>query len=513
MKWFTNIFTIVVIVWPSILLGQTYFNMRYPPETGTWGSGTRSVELLTNNYYTNRWSVGNITGYAQYEFCKIDNTSNNLVVLDTVLDTTNYIAFGYMISLASRGFAECASVVNYATKEQSYGVFIFDSTGLKSQVIDTSEYSYIFIKKLEELPNKDLILIGDIHEISGNPNNGKAVLIKTDSVGHQIWKKTYKMSSFAWNGESIALCPDGGFIIGGAEINYTTSDPFTRPLVIKVDSNGTRQWHRYFGSLIHSNMPAYGITNTLDGGYAFVGGVGLPHWGGTPTSGTSPWVVGLNTNGNIIWADTNTPEQAVSNSDNYYTDIELLTDSSLIISGQRDIWDSGNIGPAKFRKHGVLAKYSITGESAWVRNYRHPEVPNEWYVKHLLFDVDPTPDGGFVAIGWLNPSNDNTQDTWMIKVDSFGCLVKGCEVTSVPQIESSVAQVNIYPNPASDIIHFDITPNGNQQSYELALYDMLGRLVLTQTLHPHDNTISVGQLKPGVYNYRLRETWGSFVVE
>ncbi|MGB0806942.1 MAG: T9SS type A sorting domain-containing protein, partial [Salibacteraceae bacterium] len=128
-------------------------------------------------------------------------------------------------------------------------------------------------------------------------------------------------------------------------------------------------------------------------------------------------------------------------------------------------------------------------------------------------DVDPTPDGGFVAIGWLNPSNDNTQDTWMIKVDSFGCLVKGCEVTSVPQIESSVAQVNIYPNPASDIIHFDITPNGNQQSYELALYDMLGRLVLTQTLHPHDNTISVGQLKPGVYNYRLRETWGSFVVE
>ncbi|MGB1004218.1 MAG: T9SS type A sorting domain-containing protein [Salibacteraceae bacterium] len=513
MKWFIKILFISIIVWPSVLLGQTYFNMRYPPEPGTWGSGSRSVEVSENNYFTNRWSISNSTSFPQVSYCKIDSLDFSILEISSLIDTTQNTVFGHMTKLSNGMFVEAASVMKYSTLEQSYGVIKFDSLGVVSSYIDTSIYIYIYIHAVKELPNKDLVLVGTIKESTGSFNKQKAVLIKTDSVGHQIWKKTYKMSSFAWNGESIALCPDGGFIIGGAEINYTTSDPFTRPLVIKVDSNGTRQWHRYFGSLIHSNMPAYGITNTLDGGYAFVGGVGLPHWGGTPTSGTSPWVVGLNTNGNIIWADTNTPEQAVSNSDNYYTDIELLTDSSLIISGQRDIWDSGNIGPAKFRKHGVLAKYSITGESAWVRNYRHPEVPNEWYVKHLLFDVDPTPDGGFVAIGWLNPSNDNTQDTWMIKVDSFGCLVKGCEVTSVPQIESSVAQVNIYPNPASDIIHFDITPNGNQQSYELALYDMLGRLVLTQTLHPHDNTISVGQLKPGVYNYRLRETWGSFVVE
>ncbi|MFT4755111.1 MAG: hypothetical protein ACI85Q_002677 [Salibacteraceae bacterium] len=79
-----------------------------------------------------------------------------------------------------------------------------------------------------------------------------------------------------------------------------------------------------------------------------------------------------------------------------------------------------------------------------------------------------------------------------------------------------MVQLKIYPNPGSEIIHFDITPGlllGNQPHFELKLYDMVGRLVLTQTLHPYQNTISVGHLKSGVYNYRLNETWGSLVIE
>jgi hypothetical protein len=362
-------------------------------------------------------------------------------------------------------------------------------------------------------PGGNFYLVGDIRVGSSDPNDQKLLLIKTDSIGHQLWKKTYNMSSYAWRGESISLCDDGGFIIGGAEINYTGSTNFTRPLVIKVDSNGTRVWHRMFGSSIHTNMPAYGVTQTPNG-YAFVGAVGLPHWGGISDGGYSPWIVGLDSMGSMIWADTNTPEQAASTWSNQYSDIELLDDGSMVITGQRNIWDSNNTGTAKFRNHGIMAKYGMNGEQKWIRQYRHPEVPDEWSSNHLLFDVDSTPDGGFVAAGWLSPSNDNTQDTWMIKVDSFGCLVQGCEVTSVPKIESSIASLKIYPNPANEIIHFDIFPSLQLGSgYFLELYDMLGRLVLTQTLQPHENTIDVSQLKSGVYNYRLNETWGSFVVD
>ena len=356
--------------------------------------------------------------------------------------------------------------------------------------------------------------MGDIQEITGSANDQKLVLIKTDSIGHQIWKKTYKMSSSAWGGYSIDLCDDGGFIIGGAEVDYNVNPKFTRPLVMKVDSNGTRVWHQPYGSITHSSMPAYGVTQTQDGVYIFVGGVGLPYWDGSGDDAFAPWIVGLNSSGGQIWSDTLSPDKATGNTNNYFSDIELLENGYIIATGQHKIWNDSNSGTDKWRIHGIMAKYSVQGQQQWLRTYRHPEVPDQSSSSHILYDVDPTPDGGFVAIGWLNPSNNNTQDTWMIKVDSFGCLVKGCEVTSVPKIESSIAQLKIYPNPATEEVHFDITPIlQNHRKYELKLYDMVGKLVLTQMLHPYENIVSVSHLKTGIYNYRLNETRGKFIIQ
>jgi hypothetical protein len=98
-------------------------------------------------------------------------------------------------------------------------------------------------------------------------------------------------------------------------------------------------------------------------------------------------------------------------------------------------------------------------------------------------------------------------------------LVQGCEVTSVPQINAPIASLKIYPNPANDILNIDITPSSlrlrsvNHKEFVLELYDILGRLVLTKTLYPHENTFSVSHLKTGVYSYRIGEVWGQVVVE
>ncbi len=496
-----------------MLLGQTYFNQRFPPEPGTWGSGTRSVELNGDAYFTNRWSASNATGFTQYQFCKIDMSGNAIDVLDSLIDTNQFVVFGPITKVEGGGFVEVGSFTNYASRLQYFGVYKLDELGFRNIVVDTNMYPYIYIKRLIELPSKNLILVGDIREVPGSFSAQHIVIIKTDSLGHQLWKKTYRKSVYDWNGECISLCPDGGFIIGGAEVNYTGNDSFTRGLVMKVDSNGTHQWHRFFGGHTHSSKPVYGISTTKNGGYAFVGGIGLPHWGGLSGTGISPWVVGLSPGGGVIWADTLEPSEAVDSRWNYYSDIEMLEDSAFIVTGQFHVWDSLQTVPDKFRIHGVLSKYSSSGERQWLRKYRHPEVPDESYAKHLLFDVDPTPDGGFVAAGWLGPSNDNTQDTWIIKVDSFGCLVKGCELVSVPLTESSIASLKVYPNPANDVIHFDVKGKHIHEPLNLQLYDITGRLVRTQILKQNDNTIDVGHLKPGLYTYRLNETYGSFVVE
>ena len=263
-------------------------------------------------------------------------------------------------------------------------------------------------------------------------------------------------------------------------------------------------------------MPIYDVTPTQDGGYAFVGAVGKEQY--IYSAEFLPWIVKVNNFGDTLWSRTmygGGPDLYYSN----YQSIVELVDGSLVVCGQKRIPNPDTINfIGKNRTMGVITKYSSQGDLIWTRNYQHPENKLSLSSEHLLTSIVATPDGGFAAAGWLYPypPDTGTQDTWVIKVDSFGCLTPGCELSSVPKIESSIAQLNIYPNPANDIVHFDITPNlqlGNQQSFELKLYDMVGRLVLTQTLYPYENSISVGHLKSGVYNYRLGETWGSLVVE
>jgi hypothetical protein len=144
----------------------------------------------------------------------------------------------------------------------------------------------------------------------------------------------------------------------------------------------------------------------------------------------------------------------------------------LVTGGQQNIVYYLDCGIVDYGMCGVILKLNTSESKEWVRFYKHPEVVQDWTTDYNLYDIKPTSDGGFVSAGWFAHSIDNTQDTWVIKVDSFGCLVPGCELTSVPKIERSITALNIYPNPANEVVHFDITPNGNQQSYELTLYDM-----------------------------------------
>ena len=40
-KLYIKIVILLLLVWPKSFFGQTYFNMLYPPEPGTWGGGDK----------------------------------------------------------------------------------------------------------------------------------------------------------------------------------------------------------------------------------------------------------------------------------------------------------------------------------------------------------------------------------------------------------------------------------------------------------------------------------------
>ncbi len=70
----------------------------------------------------------------------------------------------------------------------------------------------------------------------------------------------------------------------------------------------------------------------------------------------------------------------------------------------------------------------------------------------------------------------------------------------IGQEERQVEQLQVYPNPADDVVWFNI-PFRNKLQIEV--YDMMGKMVLSQTsITPGLNRIDVNNLPQGIYNLR-----------
>ena len=511
MKLFIKITILLFLVCPSIGFGQTYFNMRYPPDSGTWGNGALAIDLWDSGYIMPNGSIDNIDGRSHIKTSKLKENGVFIKHSDSLHFTDRHI-FVKGFKRTTNGYVQVSTIESYNPLRYQYGTIKYDINGIIiSHNIDTTEY--IYITDIHELVNKDLILVGNVQLDSTDIHKARSILIKTDSLGNKIWQKTYNFSGYEYTASSIALCNDGGFIIGGAETNYNKFPSFTKPLIIKVDSLGNVQWRRTYGSTDYGNRPAYGITQTQDGGFAFVGSVGKTT--NVNYQDQIPWVVKLDSLGTILWSYENQNAKTLTPYpyDNDFKDIIELTDGSLVACGQQRVayYKDGNLD--EYGKRGAILKFSADGQKKWERYYIHPEAVNNYATDNNLYDIKPTPDGGFVAVGYLTPSIDTTQDTWVIKVDSFGCLVQGCEVTSVPKINASISALKIYPNPAQDVLYIEITPNlqSAQQEFVFELYDVLGKKVFAKTLIPFENTVNISRLKTGVYSYRIGETWGKIV--
>jgi len=65
------------------------------------------------------------------------------------------------------------------------------------------------------------------------------------------------------------------------------------------------------------------------------------------------------------------------------------------------------------------------------------------------------------------------------------------------------ANFNVYPNPASSILNF--TSSDNLSGYALQVYDLVGRVVISQTLTGSNNEINITSLANGTYIYRVTD--------
>jgi energy-coupling factor transporter ATP-binding protein EcfA2 len=136
-----------------------------------------------------------------------------------------------------------------------------------------------------------------------------------------------------------------------------------------------------------------------------------------------------------------------------------------------------------------------------------------------FYDVLPTDDGGFIAAGSAyNPAGEPyppgySQDTWVVKVDSMGCIVPGCGGVGVQEVVTNLSNgLTVYPNPAHGSATVQVRlPQSIRGStaLRLVLVNAQGQVVSEQDAQQGDNILDLSALSAGLYYVHLANgtTW------
>jgi hypothetical protein len=185
--------------------------------------------------------------------------------------------------------------------------------------------------------------------------------------------------------------------------------------------------------------------------------------------------------------------------ENYISKIvRVYDDSGYVFAGTEDIAEDGIFG--------MLGKVGLNGDSLWLRHYQFVTTDGHY---HYIYDMEQTPDGGFVMVGEARPFNavdpdfpPPIQQGWILKVDEFGCLVPGCQTVSTAEAASPAARLEVWPNPASDYLNvFFHRSDSGRELWQFRLVDVLGRVHSTFQTETEEMTfiVDVQGLAAGLY--------------
>lgn len=284
-------------------------------------------------------------------------------------------------------------------------------------------------RQAKQTPDGGFVICG---ETTVDGIQSDAFLIKTDAQGNEVWTMTYG-GPFSDFSVAVDNRSSGGFYIGGERGLAATN---TDLCVTAVDETGDLVWEQVWGS--EFDEPNAHLTTAADGNILVASG-----WGYADNFVSRRYLAKLDAlDGSFIWQQE---FGAIEQSSTLFVVQEVRTLGDLIAAGGQTL--PGN------QFYGLLLRTTADGDSLWMRSYQYYDslVSNG---RGIFRDVVPTPDGGFIACGTALPVSvaDTllyTQDVWVVKTDSMGCIEPGCHlVTGVETQFTNLKDVlRVWPNP------------------------------------------------------------------
>jgi hypothetical protein len=468
---------------------QTTFNTRIDFYNKINLSASVLVEQDTFFVASNTWDsiLFNIN---KVSVIKLSNTGSVLSKKSFVRDSMTFPIFNNMIRFNNVFYIPGSVQDNDGNISGAIYQFNNNLDTIRNVIQGDSSFSTYYCSLINKQNYLYIFGVSDSTCGTATPGN-KYFIKKTDTLGNIVWQKEYATTCTYRNPRNIDTTKDDGFVICGFERTSPSGVGTTR--VVKTDSLGNQVWTQNYGiintsapSIISTKTSGYLIaTNQIDSTYL------------TSFYWMTLRLYRIDENGDTLWT------KKIGNKNMAFspTTIKQLANYDYIVSGSNGVphYDiTGSVVSDQLQ--GFLCRIDSSGNVKWFNNYTGNYL-NDSSAQNYLYDVAPTNDGGFVAVGFVAPTDGSTQDSWVIKVDSMGCLSPGCNGTvGVTTIHIGEPEFNIYPNPANDFIEIET----DFENSSISVFDVTGKLILREKIIQNKTRIDLSNYSTGLYFIQLQ---------
>ncbi len=426
-----------------------------------------SIAAMGNSYVASGGGFDTINSNLQsLFFYKIDSVGNLSKIRSfTRLGWNYYYNISSLIEMKTGGYCYIGEM-DTVNNNPVHFLIRFDANmdTLWTKIIPNDSVNWESLNQVRETSDKGLIFVGSKQYTA---NDLGVLLVKTDSLGNVLWKKTIICSG---NGAShIFETPDKGFILKGFRESALLGDG--GPFILKTDSAGNQEWLKYLGGNEYDGIASIAITkdNKILAAYGF-------------STYTYPfneyWKARLNVikydlNGNIIWNRLYDSIRMVLAA----VKIQVLPNNDFIVMGLNTERDSYSFFST------FMFKFNANGDSLWRKIYY---LKDGYVDENTLVDNVLNADGGITACGWVSSNTQVPyQQIWILKTDSTGYAPgpQNVSIIDLPYLQLGYGGVKVYPNPANDfvVISYEISKAIN--GLRLVICDANGKTVYDKELN------------------------------
>lgn len=295
-------------------------------------------------------------------------------------------------------------------------------------------------------------------------------LTKIDYSGNPIWAMCYG----GQRGEramDVEPTTDGGFLIGGWTDSFDAAN--RKYFLVKTDSLGNYQWGKTYNDPIYGNFGHCVLEDNA--GNFYIGGI---HQSG------NVMIIKTDASGNFIWSKT-------FQSGTAYSMIQTM-DENIVVAGETTTFDyfvfkmdtSGN---------------SICSQDVVIDEYNRPFESETSFAS-----------GGIVNYVYQVPVSEQSLTRWYGSCETLG--------TEDQLSEKNDLKVEIYPNPAQDVVHFKFSQSHPETM--IKIFTSQGKLIAEIELENglEQTTLNLHNISNGIYFYNVtsqNKVWyrGKFLVD